>query len=87
MKIAYRHSNAPEVVKIHDTEKSLKGCEGFIRSLGGAPKQSDWDKRELERFLSDVAKGVILDYWIVEGAYREDLSHLWKEDEDETSVS
>ena len=65
MKIKYVHSSEPSVVKIHDTEKSLNGCLGFIRSLWYNPSQEDWDKHILKRFEEDLKAGKVLSYAII----------------------
>lgn len=67
MKIRYVHSADPGVEKIHDTEKSLKGCIGLIRSLGSERTQEVWDKHELSCFERDKAKGLVLSYSVIEG--------------------
>ena len=66
MKIKYVHSAAPRVEKIHDTEKSLKGCAGFLNAMGSQPTQKEWDEQELKRFEQDKAKGLILSYSAVD---------------------
>lgn len=66
MKIRYVHSADPGVEKIHDTEKSLKGCIGLIHSLGSDRTQEEWDKHELSCFERDKAKGLVLSYSVIE---------------------
>lgn len=73
MKIRYRHYHTPDVVKIYDTEKSLKANEGFFRMLGEVPTQEKFDEHELELLKRDQERGVILWWEVVK--------------EDETSVS
>lgn len=66
MKIRYVHSADHGVEKIHDTEKSLKGCIGLIHSLGSERTQEEWDKHELSCFERDKAKGLVLSYSVIE---------------------
>ena len=66
MKIRYVHTSEPEVEKIHDTEKSLKGCIGLIHSLGSDRTQEEWDQHELKCFERDLKKGLVLSYSVIE---------------------
>lgn len=66
MKIRYVHSADPGVEKIHDTEKSLKGCIGLIHALSSERTQEEWDQHELSCFERDKAKGLVLSYSVIE---------------------
>lgn len=66
MIIKYVHASAPDVTKIHDTEKSLKGCTGILGSMGIRQTQERWDQFELDRFKLDKEKGLILSYSVLE---------------------
>lgn len=70
MKIRYFHVSEPGVEKVHDTEKSLKGCIGLIHALGGEMTQELWDQNELTRFASDMKQGRILSYSVMEDGKR-----------------
>lgn len=65
MKIKYVHSGDPGIEKIHDTEKSLEGCAGFLHTMGSHPTQEEWDEQELSRFEQDKGKGLILSYSVI----------------------
>lgn len=67
MKIRYIHSSDPEAEKIHDTEKSLKGCAGILHTMRSNPSQKEWDEHELKRFEQDKENGLILSYSIAKG--------------------
>ena len=69
MKIKYVHSTDPGVEKIHDTEKSLKGCIGLIHALGSERTQEEWDKHELALFERDKQKGYVLTYEVIKEGY------------------
>ncbi len=62
MKIKYVHSSDPTVEKVHDTEKSLKGCIGFLSAMGSHPTQKEWDDRELKHFEREQQKGIVVSY-------------------------
>lgn len=66
MKIRYVHIADPGVEKIHDTEKSLKGCIGLIHALGSDRTQEEWDRHELKCFERDLQKGIVLSYSVIE---------------------
>lgn len=66
MKVKYFHVEDPEVEKIHDTVRSLKGGLGIIKLVFGDKKtQEEWDKEELQRFERDLKKGLILSYEVI----------------------
>lgn len=62
MLIKYVHFSAPDTERTYDTERSLKGSRGLVKT---AMSQENWDKQELARFACDLAKGVILRYELV----------------------
>ena len=67
MLVRYVHHSNPETEKICDTQKTFRGCSGFLYGVGAKKTQEEWDKEELERFERDLKRGHILSYSVVGG--------------------
>lgn len=68
MRIKYIHASDPKAVKIHNTEKAYKNME-WARSDPNTKlynkSQAEFDKIYLEIFERDKARGIVLDYEII----------------------
>lgn len=69
MLIKYKHVSNPKTEKIHDTEKAYKNME-WARSDPNTKlynkSQAEFDKIYLDIFERDKARGIVLDYEIIE---------------------